>query len=74
MGFTHDTLAQRVVLGSGNAARAVVWSATDPTAPGRVGDPVWDAACDAMTKVTQPLGDFVDLAYDATTCRAVTAA
>jgi hypothetical protein len=46
-GAVWSAIADATWGAAGNAARAVVWTATDPTAPGRVGVPVWDAACDA---------------------------
>ena len=46
-GAVWSAIADATWGAAGNAARAVVWTATDPTAPGRVAVPMWDTACDA---------------------------
>jgi hypothetical protein len=46
-GAVWSAIADATAGAAGTAARAVVWSTTDPTAPGRVDVPAWDTACDA---------------------------
>ena len=46
-GAVWAAIADATWAAAGSAARAVVWSTTDPAGPGSAEPPVWDAACDA---------------------------